>query len=280
MRAPKILIWALLSTAVASTPLMAQSPDTAKSTELHKIIDEFWAYTLDQYPAFASSLGVEDTKGRVSDASLEAEDKRVEKAKSWLKQLDTIDQASLSEDDKTNFGILHRSLAEQVEANSFGQRAINFTNRGGWHQSFASMQNNLPFRTAGNYRTYVNRLKQYYTVSKQSIAVADQALEGRYVQPCVSMVGYENSISGLITEDPRKSRFFEPFTKPKPDGIDAETFEGLAGSALATITSLINPALKEHLDWYKQNYAPNCAKSPGVSAQPGGDKYYDFAFGR
>ena len=51
--------------------------------------------------------------------------------------------------------------AEQIEANSYGQRTINFTNRSGWHQSFASMQNNLPFRYAQDYQTYINRLKQY-----------------------------------------------------------------------------------------------------------------------
>jgi len=90
------------------------------------------------------------------------------------------------------------------------------------------------------------------------------------------MVGYEKSISGLITDNPRDSRFFEPFTKARPEAIDEKTFAALSDNALTTIGSVINPALKEHLDWYTQKYAPNCAKSPGVSAQSGGDKYYNF----
>jgi uncharacterized protein (DUF885 family) len=256
---------------LGSVPVQAQSNDQLKS-----IVDEYWAYQLDQSPVFASSLGIEDPLGRVSDRSLEAEGKRVEKAKIWLKELDKIDPATLSENDKTNYGILRRSLAEQVEAYGYGQRTINFTNRGGWHQSFASMQNNLPFRNKQDYQTYVNRLKKYATVNDQSIAVADQAIAGGYVQPCVSMVGYEKTISGLITDDPRESRFYKPFERTVPDGMDPEDFEGLAGSALMTIGSLITPALKKHLDWYNSKYAPNCQKNPGVSAQPGGDKYYDF----
>ena len=257
-------------------PVYAQTDTSQKSTDLHMIIEAYWDYQLEQYPEFASSLGVDDRLGRVSDASLEAEDRRAAKAKVWLAQLATIDTATLSEDDKTNHGILRRSLAEQIEANSYGQRTINFTNRGGWHQNFASMQNNLPFRNAQDYQTYVNRLKQYAKVNDQSIAVANQALAGGYVQPCVSMEGYETSISGLITDDARESRFFQPFTRKVPEGMDPEVFEGLAGSAMVTIDALINPALQKHYDWYTKDYAPKCAKAPGVSAQPGGAKYYDF----
>lgn len=261
---------------LASVPVMAQENDKHKSSALHAIIDDYWAYQLEQYPEFASSLGVDDPVGRVSDASLEAEDQRVEKAKAWLVQLDAIDTAKLSEDDKTNHGILRRSLVEQIEANSFGQRAINFTNRGGWHQSFASMQNNLPFRNAQDYRTYINRLKQYAKVNDQSIAVANETLAGGYVQPCVSMVGYETSISGLVTDKPEESRFYQPFTRKRPEAIDQKTFDKLAEEAAGTITTVINPAVQKHLDWYLRDYAPNCAKAPGVSAQPRGAEYYDF----
>tara|TARA_R110000824_G_scaffold2274_4_gene10658 strand:- start:5655 stop:7424 length:1770 start_codon:yes stop_codon:yes gene_type:complete len=261
---------------LVTVPVHAQADDNRTSTELHNIIDAYWAYQLEQYPEFASSLGVDDPIGRVSDASLEAEDRRVKKAKVWLAQLDAIDTAALSEDDKTNYGILRRSLAEQIEANNYGQRSINFTNRGGWHQNFASMQNNLPFRNAQDYQTYINRLKQYAKVNDQSIAVAKKALAGGYVQPCVSMEGYETSISGLITDNPEGSRFYQPFLRKRPESIDQETFEALSAEAAGTITTIINPAVKKHLDWYLADYAPNCAKAPGVSAQPGGAKYYDF----
>jgi len=267
------MIWAA-GTAVMvvfASPVMAQD-----NSALKDIADQYWAYQLDQYPEFASSLGVDDPIGRVSDASLEAEDARVAKAKTWLAQLDAIDTKTLSEDDKTNYGILRRTLAEEIEANGYGQRVINFTNRGGWHQNFASMQNNLPFRNAQDYRTYINRLKQYAKVNDQSIAVANQALAGGYVQPCVSMEGYETSISGLLTDDPKESRFYQPFTRKRPETIDAATFASLADEAADAIKTIIDPAVKQHLDWYTRDYAPKCAKAPGISAQPGGAKYYDF----
>lgn len=278
MRKPIFLMSLPLLASVALVPVsaIAQEIGQQKSAELHEIIDAYWSYSLEQYPVFASSLGIEDPENRVSDASLEAEDKRVDKARKWLKLLDMINQASLSEDDRTNYGILYRSLAEQVEATTYGQRTINFTNRSGWHQSFASMQNNLPFRNAADYQSYVDRLKQYPTVNAQSIAVANKAIAGGYVQPCVSMVGYETSISGLITDDPKETRFYQPFTRTKPDTIDTATFDRMASEAASVISTVIKPELEKHLSWYSAEYAPKCATSPGVSAQPGGDKYYDF----
>ncbi len=267
------MIWAAGTAVmvVLASPVMAQ-----ENSALKDIADQYWAYQLDQYPEFASSLGVDDPIGRVSDASLEAEDARVAKAKAWIARLDAIDTEALSEDDKTNYGILRRTLAEEIEANSYGQRTINFTNRGGWHQNFASMQNNLPFRNAQDYRTYINRLKQYAKINDQSIAVANKALAGGYVQPCVSMEGYETSISGLLTDDPKESRFYQPFTRKRPETIDQATFASLADEAADAIKTIIDPAVKQHLDWYTKDYAPKCAKSPGISAQPGGAKYYDF----
>jgi len=253
-----------------------QPEENTDPAQLHRIIDEYWAHQMQQFPEFASTLGVEDPVGRVADRSLEAADRRAAKAQQWLQQLDSIDSDSLSKDDKTNFGILRRSLAESIEANRHGQRAINFNSLDSWHQSFASLQNNLPFRTEQNYQTYINRLQQYDQVSAQSIAVADQAIAGGYVQPCVAMIGYDTTISGLISDDPRNSRYYRPFTRKRPEAIDEATFAALASRAAAAISTVVTPALEEHLEWYTTEYAPNCATTAGVSAQPGGAAYYDF----
>ena len=69
--------------AVAASPVAAQSDSSLK-----RIADDYWAYTLDQFPVFGSSLGVDDPQGRIRDVSLEAADKRAQKAQVWLDQLD------------------------------------------------------------------------------------------------------------------------------------------------------------------------------------------------
>ena len=248
--------------------------------DLKTLTDEYWAWTLKEDPVFASSLGVRDYENEVRDVSLEAEDRRAKAAQVFLTRLEKIRKADLSSSERINRGILRRTLAEQIEGNGFGQRAINFTNRSGWHQQFADMANNLPFSTIADYRSYVERLKKYTDVNDKSIVVARLAIKGGYTLPCDAMQGYESSISGLITKDPDKSRFFEPFTRTLPGTLNAQQFATIKASAKSVIGEVITPALQKHLDWYVTEYAPNCAVEPGVSAQPGGGDYYEYRIRR
>ena len=244
--------------------------------DLKTLVDEVWASILKESPVFASSLGVDDYANEVGDYTLAGQDRQAKTAAGFLARLNKINAAELSPAERVEHGILKRSLSESVESNGYGQRVVNFTNRSGWHQNFAGMSNNLPFKKKADFESYNRRLKQYGKVNDDAIAVADKAIAGGYTLPCDAMVGYEKSISGLITEDAKASRFYAPYKRAIPLGVDKEEFEGLALQAAATISALINPALKKHEKWYLANYKPNCAKAPGVSEQPGGDKYYDF----
>jgi uncharacterized protein (DUF885 family) len=185
--------------------------------------------------------------------------------------LDKLDAAS-----RVEHGILARTLNGIIEGNTFGQRAINFTTYSSWHQNFAGMADNLPFNTKADFESYNARLRQYAKVNDQNIDVADVAIKGQYTQPCETLNGYEGTITGLITTDPRKSRYFSPYAGTRPEGLTEVEFSALATDAANTVTAVINPALQKHLDWYMKSYKPACAKAPGVSAQPGGAKYYDF----
>jgi uncharacterized protein (DUF885 family) len=244
--------------------------------DLKILVEDYWQDVLKTSPIFASSLGDDRYANEVGDVTLAASDRWVLRATGFLKRLDAVPVDQLDDASKVEAGILHRSLSEGIEGNNFGQRAINFTNRSGWHQSFAGMADNLPFRNAADYRSYNIRLKQYAKVNDDSIAVANVAIKGKYTLPCVSLDGYEKSISGLIAKDERQSRFFDPYKGKKPDTVSEEDWNGLASQAISTINAVINPALQKQLYWYVKSYKPACAKAPGVSAQPNGAAYYAY----
>jgi uncharacterized protein (DUF885 family) len=245
-------------------------------SDLKTLVDSYWSDVLKEAPIYASSLGVDTYAGEAGDYTLAAQDRQAASAAGFLKKLQAIPAANLSSAERIEYGILERTLRETIEGNNYGQRSINFTNRSGWHQNFAEMANNLPFKTPADFQSYNNRLKQYARVNDESIAVANIAIKGKYTLPCVSLEGYEKSISGLIAADERQSRFFAPYAGKRPDGVSEEAFNGYAAQAIAAINAVINPALKKHLDWYLKSYKPACAKAPGVSAQAGGDAYYNF----
>ena len=244
--------------------------------DLKTLVDDYWAAVLKESPTLASSLGNDSQPGQVSDYSLAGQDRFAKASAEYLARLKVIPESELNAADKIEYGILKRTLAGTIEANSFGQRAINFSTYSGWHQNFASLADNSPFRSKADYQSYNARLKRYFDLNDQAIAVANTAIKGKYTLPCEVLGGYEKSISGLIKADERKSRYFQPYAGKRPDTVSEDDWNGLAAQAIATINAIINPALQKHLAWYATRYKPACAKTPGVSSQPGGADYYNF----
>ena len=244
--------------------------------DLVTLVNDVWAASLKEQPVYASALGVNEHASELGDYTLAAQDRRAADAAKFLTRLNAIPSDSLNAASKVEAGILRRALNSTIEGNSFGQRVINFTTYSSWHQQLAGMAQNLPFRTKADYESYNARLAQYARVNDENIAVANVAIKGKYTQPCVTLKGFEGTISGLITTDVNKSRFYEPYAAKRPVGVSEADFASLAKAAEATIRTVIHPALNKQLAWYTASYKPACATAPGVSAQPGGAKYYAF----
>ena len=190
----------ILATLLLGTALPAQADS---GTEVKALVDEYWAMSLKESPIYASSLGVDDYATEVGDYSLEGRDRFVAASAAILKKVEKIDAGKLSSSDKIEYGILKRTLEEAVEANRYGQRSINFSTYSGWHQNFAGMADNLPFRNKADYESYNARLKQYGTVNDQSLAVANEALKGKYVLMC----GVERLRKGHCGPDRSRRRY-------------------------------------------------------------------------
>jgi uncharacterized protein (DUF885 family) len=264
------IVLAALMLGTAQPALADPGPD------IKKLVDEYWAMSLKDAPIYASSLGIDTYANEVGDFSLAGRDRVAVASAAILAKLQKVDASQLNPAEKIEYGILKRTLEETVEANKFGQRAINFSTYSGWHQNFAAMSDNLPFRNKADYQSYNTRLKQYVRVNEESIAVGNAAIKGQYTLPCEILPGYEKGISGLIATDVRQSRYFQPYSRSKPDNVSETEWKALGDEAAAAIGTIIYPALNKHLDWFAKSYKPACAKTPGVSAQPGGRDYYNF----
>ena len=268
---------------VAAAAMLAMTPVPANATpdeDLTQLMDEIWAALLRENPVFATSVGVRDYDDRVGDISLEAEDRRAAEAQHFLDRLRAIPEDQLSPARLTDYGIVERMLAESIEANSFPQRVMLFTTYAGWHQNFAGLASQLPFQTLHDFESYLARLRQYPSINDEAIAISTRAVEGSYTLPCAVLDGYERSIAGVIGDDPTQSRFYEPFTRPRPAGISEADFERLAGEAREIIAAVLAPEYRQHLQWYQSSYQPNCSQEIGISAQPGGAEYYAFQIRR
>jgi uncharacterized protein (DUF885 family) len=257
--------------------LAAAAPAAAApADEFHKLLDDHYAWLLRENPTYATSLGVRDYDDRIDDLSLAARDRQATEAKAFLERLERIPAGALSPADRVNRAILKRGLEEGIEANRFPQRVMLFTTYAGWHQNFAGLADNVPLRTRADYESYLARLAQYPKLNDTALDITGQAVRGGFVLPCSVLGNYEKSISGVIAEDPAKSRFYEPFTRTRPADVSEKEWSAMQARARHLVADVLNPAYAKHLAFYRTTYAPKCAKADSISAQPGGREYYAF----
>lgn len=264
-----------LAAALALLALAAPAR-AAPADDFHRLMDEHFAWLLRESPTYATSLGVHAYDRQIEDLSLVAADRRAGEAGAFLARLEAISEAALSPEDRVNRAILRRSLGETVEGNRFGQRMMLFTTYAGWHQNFAGLADNLPFRSRADYESYLARLEQYPRMNDTALEITARAVREGYVLPCSVLGNTERSISGVIADDPAKSRFYEPFAHPRPADMSEGDWAAMQARARRIIVEVLNPAYGKHLAFYRTQYAPRCAKADSVSAQPGGRDYYAF----
>ena len=261
---------------LAASIICAAPAAAAPAEDFQRLLGEHYQWLLRENPTDATTLGVRDYDDRLRDISPEARERRVREAQAFLARLDAIPSEALAPADRVNRAILRRTLSETVEENRFAQRDMLFTTYYGWHQGFAGLARNLPFRTRADYESYLTRIAQYPALNDQALAITANAVRGGHVLPCSVLTGYERTISGVIVADPTQSRFYEPFTRNRPTGIGEADWTALQTRARETITDTVNPAYQRHLDFYLNDYKPHCARTDSISAQRGGADYYAF----
>jgi uncharacterized protein (DUF885 family) len=265
-----------LAFAAALTLSASSAALAAPADDFTGLMEDYYSWLLREAPVYATALGVRDYDDRLDDSSLASQDRRTRDMAAFLSRLEKIPAESLSPTGRVNRAILRRSLREAIEGNRYGQRTMLFTTYAGWHQGFAGLADNVPLRSKRDYESYLTRLAQYPRLNDSSLAVTQEAVKGGYVLPCSVLGNFEKGISGVIVEDPAKSRFYEPFTRTRPGDIAESEWADMQARARRLVTEVLNPAYAKHRDFYRTRYAPKCAKSDSISAQPGGREYYAF----
>jgi uncharacterized protein (DUF885 family) len=267
----------LLNAASAALLLTAALPALAgPSEDFAKVVDDHYAWVLKESPTFASSIGVREYDAELGDPSLAGEDRRAAAQTAFLQRLDAIADAGLTPAERIDKAILRRLLAEGVESNSFGQRTMLFTSYWSPWQGYAGLGEDIAFRTSRDYANYLSRLEKVPAASEMLLDITAQAVRGGYVQPCVSLAGFEGAIRGVIRDDPAQSRFYAPFAGTRPVDASAAEWAALQARARTLIATKLNPAYARAADYVRVSYMPHCAQAVGISAQPGGAAYYAF----
>nr|WP_314442616.1 DUF885 domain-containing protein [uncultured Sphingomonas sp.] len=264
--------FSILLTAAA---MVAASPAAAGPAEDFKALqDAFWADVLRSSPLLASSVGVTSYDRDLAPVSLAEMDRQAAAAQDFLTRLNAIPTTGFSDTDRANAAILRSLLQEQVEMNRFGQRQLLYSTLGSYHGQLAGMASGLSFRTAADYRNYLARLALVPDRMRAYGELSVKAAREGFVQPCVTMTRFPETITGVVTADPAKSRFYAPFAEPRPASVPAAEWAQLQGQARTLIESGINPAYRQFAATYDRDLKNRCRQSVSAADQPNGPAYY------
>ena len=266
------VIFGLILASSALTPALAGPVE-----DYEALREEVWQSTLDSSPQLGTSVGDRRGDGKLGDMSLAEYDRQVTEARGFLARLDAIDTAALPVDLQVDLAIMRAGFVDFIDASAFDhERFILFTNRGGWFLGFASLPNRSPFFTLADYESYVARLEAFGALNAAGIARSREAVARGLTQPCEPMEGLAERVEMLVNDDPRETVFWQPFGEP-PASISETEWQALQDRAALAMSEIVMPGYGDFLDFYEDEYAPNCRTgTPGVLATPGGEDYYAY----
>ncbi|MDJ0977407.1 MAG: DUF885 domain-containing protein [Erythrobacter sp.] len=238
--------------------------------------EEVWQQALDDDPLLATNVGDRRGDGSVGDLSLEAYERQVAQTRAFLARLQAIDASQLPVSERIDYAVVKSDFEDKIEASAHDQtRFVLFTTYSGWFSSFASLPFRSPLFTEADYASYLDRLAAFPVYNRNGIERSRKAVDLGMTQACGPLEGFGQKIAALVVEDPESSVFWEPFLRQRPTTISSERWEALKATARKRISDDVTPAYRELLDFYTQEYAPNCRDGlPGVSQTPGGAAYY------
>lgn len=187
----------------------AQTP----AQQLHQVIDNTWNFQLTENPLTAIFAGKKTQLERLGPYTEADFARQADFYRQQVKKLDAIPASSLSETDRVNAELLHYTLDEAISHYDLKAYLNPLTSDYGPHIGLAFIPNNLTFRTADDYETYIRLLRTFPSYFADVIGVMRQGLKTGFTAPKVILNGYDITYRTHIVTDPTKSVFYAPFLK-------------------------------------------------------------------
>ncbi|KIQ97283.1 hypothetical protein TI01_1198 [Lysobacter sp. A03] len=263
--------------ATADTAVDTQAPVVATSTadkRFQAIYEREWTWRQEQTGGGSDEDGdSQSAPGRLPSVDAASQATRLAYWEDVLAELDSIDPAALSAENRINLAI-YRPQVENLAAQ------VRFRNYEMPFNSDSSFWSNLgfmtrrPMHTADDYRRYIERLADVPRHFDQQITNMRAGLERGFTVPRAVLDGRDVSIAAVADlTDPEKSTFYDPLRK-LPASIPASEQAALRTAAREAISQQVIPAYKTLLTFFHDEYVPGARSTLGASEMPDGEAFY------
>jgi uncharacterized protein (DUF885 family) len=259
--------------ALAMLVLPASLPAAQDSDHFKQIYQTEWAFRLKEFPLLASYAGVDEYNGELGHVTEQDQQRRYAVWEDVRQQLEEVSCARLTHQECIDYRLFTKQIDDFLADYQTRAYLIPFTSDEGFFLNWNRLPSETRFGKPQDYRDYLSRLSQIGVVMDEYIALMRTGLELGFTQPHVILAGRDQPIAAQLVDSPENSPFFAPF-RDLQETMDPREREELRAGASRTIATVVIPAYRRLLAFFRDEYLPGSRTTIAAYDLPGGEAYY------
>jgi uncharacterized protein (DUF885 family) len=192
----------------------------------------------------------------------------------YLTFVTKYDRDALNANDRVSYDIFKREMEMNIESLGYHDNYIPFQQFWGLPLTLGQIGNGdgfQPFKSSKDHDNWLKRAAAFSTWTDSAIVYFRKGMASGFVLPKTLVEKMIPQMDAMTTTDPSKNIFYGPLSKLK--GADSSKY---ASEYNKVITDNLVPSYAKLRDFLKNEYLPKARTTTGISAVPGGDKYYNY----
>ena len=262
------LPWALAAACLTmSISACTKAPDA--DARLQSIYSDEWKWREQQ---FADD---EDAQKRIEDhlpkVDSQAQAQRLQMWQDVLKKLEAIPRAELSPAEQLNYDVYVPQIKALIADQQFHEYEMPVNSDTTFWTNLGSTARRT-YRSAQDYRNWISQMKDIPRYFHEQTEEMRAGLKRGFTPPRVTLEGRDASLTAVTDVTPEASLFYTPF-KDMP-GISEADKKALREQAISTIQGTVQPAYRELLTFFRNEYFPGTRTTLAAYDLPDGKAYY------
>lgn len=253
-----------------------QQPKTQQpeNSQLRELMDRIWDFELTEYPLLATDVGDPRGQDRLARNTLADHARRDQKAAEFLKQLESIDPKTLSDEDQIDWELVRRKLVTDRADYRLGLHLMPINNREGFHIGLPELPRQMNPDSAAEMKNYIARLKEFPRFVDEQITLLQTGIDRGLTQPAVIMRDSVSQATAHVVDDPEDSLFLKNLAEESIAKLDPSEWKALRPQLLEAIEKQVVPSYRRFAEFLKSTYVPSCRGSIAARVLPNGQELY------
>jgi uncharacterized protein (DUF885 family) len=259
-----ILVVTLVGLAVPSSAAPADA-------RLRALYDSEWAWRVATYADDENNTRpVPDHLPKVDPAT------QFERLRYWrgvMTKLNAIPAGLLSLKEQVNAQVFRFQIANLIADQEFRTYEMPANSDSSFWSDFNDRARR-PFRTLADYRAWISQMRDIPRYFREEIDEMRAGEARGFTPPRVTLEGRDGTIASVANGKPEDTPFYQPF-KDMPRAVVPPAEQArLRAEALKTIRTVVQPAYRDLLKYWRGEYVPHARTTLAAQALPNGKAFY------